>query len=787
MTMKRNILILCGVYCLSVCAAVTFSWLDTGVVFVFLALVSVIYFFCFRGRRIFALLLILCAAFGFTHTAYRNNAANFMPAEFEALTVYVQGIVQETKRGDKYCYYVILPQKISIDTVRGIPIHAYPKAKLAVTVYEKDGMQQPYTYGDRLALRGTFMLPDTPDNEGAFDFGMWNKTDGIYGAIITDETCVQYVDRVKSNPIERAAYKVRSCITECIETYIGADAGGLLAGILISDRSGISEELSDAITKSGLSHMCVASGMHVAVLSGILFWLFSRLRLKRVIYYPLSGLVLGFFALVVGGGASIMRAVLMFHFCAVAFLTRGDEDRLYTTLCCAFLMLLYNPLYLFSAGFVLSFACVFGILLFSRRVETLIYRIIKWHPLSGALAVSLCAQIFTLPIIVRYFHGVPVFSLVYNVLLTWLVSPLMILGMLLVLVSGFWSFGAQAIGFVLKLMLVLMRITISTVKYIPFAYVAVEAPSIVACVLYYALVLGIYAVMVKKINWAHICKGIACICILLMTLSTFVDSFYVKLHFINVGEGDSALFRMPGGTTVLLDGGGSAMSEKQNVGKNTVLPYLQYRGVNEIDYAIVSHYDADHAQGVLYICENMCVKNLVLPYRHPLCREKYKALLEQCAENRGIRVHYMQAGDSMRLPGGLKIEALSPDAQILQYKYSENELSLVLRICYGETKMLFTGDAERIAEQRLCASGEDLQAELLKVAHHGALGSSSDAFIERVSPRYALISAGKYSVSQHPAPRTQIVLKRVGAEIYNTATAGDVTFYMRKNGIQWVK
>ncbi len=787
MTMKRDVLILCIVYCLAVCAAVLLPQLDTGIVFVFLALVLGLRLLCFRGRRLFAFLLVLCVGLGFARTSYTNNAANYMPEEFESLTVYVKGVMQEIKRGDGYCYYIVAPEEISIDTVQGTPLYGQAKAKLAVTVYEKDHVQQPYAYGDRVVIRGAFTLPETPDNEGAFDFGLWNKTDGVYGSVICDESCVWFVDKAKTNPILSAAYFVRTYVTDTVRNYIGGDAGALLSGILVSDRSEISENLTASIAKAGLSHICAASGMHVAVLYGILLWIFTHLRVRRRIYYPICAVVLIFFAMIAGGGASIVRAVLMFDFCVLSFMTRGDEDRLYTCLCSGFVMLLYKPLYLFSVGFLLSFACVFGILLFSGRVEAFLHRFLRWHFLSSAVAVSLCAQIFTLPIVAIYFHSLSVYSVLYNVMLVWLIAPLMAFAMVFLLVSSVWSIGALGLGFVLKLLLQGMCAVISTVEYLPFSSVSVETPGFFGCLFYYAVVLGVCAHALKKKDYMRICKRVACICMLALSVSALIGNFYVKLHFINVGEGDCALLRMPGGVTVLLDGGGSSGYRGRNVGKDTVLPYLQYKGVNEIDYAIVSHYDADHAQGILYICENAYVKNLVLPQRHPMYSSTYKTLLEQCAAARGIRVHYMQAGDTMTLPGGLRLDALSPDAQMLDYKLPENELSLVLRVSYGDMKMLFTGDIEKIAEQRLCLSDTDLRAQLLKVAHHGSETSSTDRFIERVMPQYALISAGNYTVNAHPALRTYIVLTRAGAEVHNTATAGDVTFYLQKSGVKWIK
>lgn len=783
--MKREVLLLFSVYVLSLFTAKVFPQPDMGIVVIFLLIIFLLRMFVFRSRRVFAVVLLLCAGLGFARTAYLNNPMRFVPGEFFGKTVYVCGTVQEVAEDDDYCQYTIQPEEVYVLTTEEQRIYAPVDYKISVTVYERYATIAPYAYGDRIRVRGTLKLPEGPENTGAFDYALWHRTNGVYACIRTDEANTKYIGEAKIGVLQRMVHAVRDYAKESFKTYIGGENSAILSGIMLSDRTGMSEELRSAVNTAGLSHLFVASGMHLSLLCGLLLFLLSKLRLPRAVSLLICALLMHFFALVVGGGASIQRAVLMFDFSVLAYLTRGDEDRLYSCMCVAFLMLLLQPLYLFSTGFLLSFACVFGILFLERPMRRILNRICKWKALGEMLSIGLCAQVFTLPIVATCFHALPLYSVLYNLLIGWLVAPLMVLGGTLLAFAGFWPLAAQGIGFVLKLILSAVGKVILSVQYLPLALVTAETPGLFGCLLYYALVFAVWACISKKEKYALLFGKAIHVCMLVLTIGSIVGCFYAKLYFLNVGEGDCALLSMPYGLNVLVDGGG-VPREYNNVGEETVLPYLRSRGICELDYAVVSHYDTDHVDGVLYLCENMRVRNLILPYRHPKYISENKSRLEACAAERGIRLHYVRSGDIIDLPGDLCIEVLAPDEEMLKRRLAENNLSLVMRVRYGDMRVLFTGDVEKLAEKRLLESGADVQTEILKVAHHGSTTSTMPQFLEATDARYAVISAGDYEVAKHPSKRVYRALVSSGTEVYNTATSGDIAFCFTRRGVCWI-
>lgn len=194
-------------------------------------------------------------------------------------------------------------------------------------------------------------------------------------------------------------------------------------------------------------------------------------------------------------------------------------------------------------------------------------------------------------------------------------------------------------------------------------------------------------------------------------------------------------------------------------------------GIESLDYAIASHPDSDHTGGLSQVLEEVPVGELVVyPWPEAMRRTLEYRALEDAARSSAVPVRQVRPGESLSL-GGTKLEVLGP----LRDYEGTNDCSLVLRLDYLGFSALFCGDIEYQAELDLVKSSVDLDADLLKVAHHGSAGSSSQRFLEAVSPTYAAISVGPDN-SNLPREETLLRLESVGAEIYRTDTDGDLVF-----------
>ena len=252
----------------------------------------------------------------------------------------------------------------------------------------------------------------------------------------------------------------------------------------------------------------------------------------------------------------------------------------------------------------------------------------------------------------------------------------------------------------------------------------------------------------------------------LYTLSGFrgpVEAAPLEIHFIDVGKADAILLRCQG-QAALLDAGTYASGDR-------VVDYLRRMGVERLEYAIASHPDSDHTGGMAQVLEEIPVEALVVyPWPDEMRQTLEYRALEEASFSCGVPVKTVGPGDSLPL-GETSLEVLGP----LEEYEETNDCSLVLRLDYLGFSALFCGDIEAQAELDLVKSGAALDADLLKVAHHGSASSSSRRFLEAVTPAYAVVSVGPDN-SNLPREETLLRLESVGAEIYRTDTDGDLVF-----------
>lgn len=239
----------------------------------------------------------------------------------------------------------------------------------------------------------------------------------------------------------------------------------------------------------------------------------------------------------------------------------------------------------------------------------------------------------------------------------------------------------------------------------------------------------------------------------------FVPDGTLEVHYIDVGQGDAVLLLTDEGA-VLVDSGTGESGEK-------VAAYVAAR-TNTIDYMFLSHPHEDHIGGASDVIETVEVKNIIMP---DMAADSltFDRLLD-AVENSGASLTRARAGDTYSLDG-IEIELLSPSAED---DYGEaNNMSIVMRADFGNTSFMFVGDAESEVERALLDRGLVRKCNVLKVGHHGSQTSSTEAFIEALSPEIAVISCGRNSYG-HPHAETLSRLREHGADIFRTDRDGTV-------------
>lgn len=239
----------------------------------------------------------------------------------------------------------------------------------------------------------------------------------------------------------------------------------------------------------------------------------------------------------------------------------------------------------------------------------------------------------------------------------------------------------------------------------------------------------------------------------------------MRVHFIDVGQADSAFIELGNGQTMLIDAGLSGYD---------VVSYINELQYETIDYVVASHPHDDHIGGMATVLDSFKIGKMYMPKQaHTITA--FTNMLD-VIESKNIDLYTAKAGTSILSNGPIDIDILAPFAD----SYSNlNNCSAVVKITYGKTVMLFTGDSEQVIENQLLNSGID--ADVLKVGHHGASSSSSSSFIKAVSPKVAVISVGSNNRYGHPHADTLAILNQVGADIYRTDEQGTIVVTADQN------
>lgn len=233
----------------------------------------------------------------------------------------------------------------------------------------------------------------------------------------------------------------------------------------------------------------------------------------------------------------------------------------------------------------------------------------------------------------------------------------------------------------------------------------------------------------------------------------------VNVIYIDVGQGDSTFITFPDGENMLIDGGSD---------NGLAYDFLKKENVDSIDYLVATHPHEDHIGGLATICENIKADKVYLP-DISASTKIYNRFLK-ALDKGNCDVNVAKMGVVIKENDNLKVEILSP----VEDKYDNlNNYSAVLKITYKDVSFLFTGDLEADAEELLDFSKVD--SDVFKVGHHGSKTSSSQVFIEAVSPSYSVISVGENNNYGHPSDKVLNRLYNAGSKIYRTDECGDIT------------
>ncbi len=243
----------------------------------------------------------------------------------------------------------------------------------------------------------------------------------------------------------------------------------------------------------------------------------------------------------------------------------------------------------------------------------------------------------------------------------------------------------------------------------------------------------------------------------------------MEVHFIDVGQGDAILVEADN-SAMLIDAGDSN-------NRSVITDYLDSQHITKLDYVIATHPHSDHIGGLDTVLNTYEVERILLPdVIHTT--KTYENVLDTI-EKRNLSVTKAQIGSLYHL-GSASFTILAPNSDSYE---DMNNYSIVIRLCYGDSVFLFTGDAETLSEKEMLAKNMDLSADVIKLGHHGSANSSSEEFLKAVDPEYAVLSVASDNDYGHPHKRTLRTINKMNIKLYRTDIQGTLVFHTDGNTI----
>ena len=633
-------------------------------------------------------------------------------------------------------------------------------------IYINKNNNKLFKYGDLIKIQGEYSSPQTARNYKGFDYSKYLKTLKIYGIIKIEES-----NLLKENDLNFVLISINNLKQKMIDhanKNMPQKTANLLLGLLIGQKDNIQEDIIKSFRTANLSHILAVSGAHTSYIILGLTYIITKSKAPRRIGYIITIIILLVFIIITGASYSVIRACIMSIITISAKLFYKKENFFISICVSLFIILIQNPFAINDIGLKLSFLGTIGIIVFNKNITEFFIRIKIKENIAKVLSLTFSAQLMIMPITILNFNTFSLTFFISNILASPLLGIIIILGFIAIFVSFVLNPISKILFFVLNLFLELLIFISEIVTKIPGSSILVKTPNLVFVITYYILILFInYFFTIKKNpirrfqkkiikictikNIKRIIKIIAIIFLIIsfLTMLVRVINPTLKIYFIDVGQGDCTLIITPKGKKILIDGG---------EGKNEILlPYLLDRGINKIDYIIISHFDSDHCNGLIEVMEKIKVGKVIIS-KQPGESEEYRNILE-IIKRKNIEAYVVKAQDRITIEKDLYINILNPAGK-LEFNDLNNN-AMVAKLIYKNFSMLFTGDIEKAEENIAQKYKNNLKSTILKVAHHGSKTSTNEEFLKYVEPQIALIGVGENNKFGHPNQQTIEKLKNI--------------------------
>ena len=605
--------------------------------------------------------------------------------------------------------------------------------KILVNYYEKI---DKINLGDKVKIKGTLKLPSKNTVPNLFNYRTYLNNNNIYYILTASE-----ITKIKNNTKILTHYKNK------LQKYINRKKAHTYLNIFIlSNKNDLDKEVLNSYQVNGLSHLFSISGMHITLLLGTILKLLDKVSYNRYYKYIFLIIILIIYMYLTDFTPSILRSGIMFILLTLNKLFNFKIKTKNIIMLTFIIIVLINPYYIYNLGFQLSYLISFYLIIFAH--------IINKHKnyFKKIFITSLISFLVSFPIIISNYYQVNLLSILINLLFVPIISYI-------VLPLAFITLILPTDSLLILTMDILEGISLSLTN-INYLLLELPKPSIYLIIIYYAI---ITLLLINK----------KCFISLLTTI--FIHKISINFNpnmeilFLDVSQGDSILLHYPHNKyNILIDTGGNYNYE---ISKNIIIPYLKSKGINKIDYLILTHGDYDHMGESINLIENFKVEKVIF----------------NCGEFNDLEKELIKVLEKKKIKYYSCIKELNIDNSKLYFLQTkeydnENDNSSVIYFNYYNYKFLFMGDASTEREKDILEKYNLKDVDFLKVGHHGSNTSSSEEFINSINPKYSLISVGKNNRYGHPNKEVLDTLN--DSKIYRTDQDGSIMFKIKKDKLQ---
>lgn len=643
------------------------------------------------------------------------------------------------------------------------------RAQGEITLEDKTYQMQVYLDDvDLLApgdvVCGEFALRMT--TAGSKEGATYHQAEGIFLlAYPQGEMKVVKADKV---PGKYFPAKLRNDILNHLDRLFQQDTVAVAKALLLGDSDGLTYEQDTDLKVSGIRHVVAVSGLHVSILMSMMYLAFGR---HKFVGLAVGTPLLLLFAAVAGFTPSVVRACMMQFLILLALASNKEYDPP-TALSFAVLTLLaINPLAITSISLQLSTLCVMGIMLIYPHVNKFLMHLMKnpntkklkdklLRTISSTVSVSISATVMTAPVCAYYFGMVSIVGILTNLLTMWAVT-VVFCGIICACVLGLiWLPLGQWIAWGIGWMIRYVMYVAGFLASVPWASIYCCSVYVAAWLVFAYALLGVFLLMKKKR------PAVFAICLLAGLVISLTASYCeddlddYRVTVMDVGQGQSVLIQFEE-QAYLVDCGG----DRDRIAADTVAAQLLSQGIKHLDGIILTHYDRDHAGGVINLQTRIGIDTIYLPHIYDDLGIKGEILM-------AFDGRICWVNDTMYISGTDGILTLIPGENYKQ----ENENSTCVLFQMKNYDILITGDRNAAGEAQLLESRNLPKLDVLIAGHHGAGDATGIPLLSTTQPEFAVISVSSENSYGHPAKETLQRLQMYGCKILRTDRDGTIIF-----------